>query len=308
VVLERVGKAIRFNPQFLAFAAHYRIEPRPVAVARGNEKGRVERAIRYIRDNFFAARRFTDLKDLNQQALTWCEGAALERRWPDNEKLSVGEALREERTKLLPLPLNNYPCDERSEVVIGKTPYARFDLNDYSVPAELVQKTLVVVASLESVRIMHGTQVIASHVRCYDRGRLIEEPEHIKALTELKRAAGQHRRSNLLSKAAPSSEKLLSAIAESGLPLARVTKELSEMLNSYGALALESAVLEVLAENTPHMHAVRQVLERQRHEGARQVTLPLQLPNDPRLQNMALSPSRLTVYDKLHAKNSGEEQ
>ena len=41
----------------------------PVAVARGNEKGRVERAIRFVRERFFAARRFTDLADLNAQAL-----------------------------------------------------------------------------------------------------------------------------------------------------------------------------------------------------------------------------------------------
>ena len=54
--LERRGDAIRFNPTLLEFAALYRYEPRPVAVARGNEKGRVERAIRYVRDNFFAAR------------------------------------------------------------------------------------------------------------------------------------------------------------------------------------------------------------------------------------------------------------
>src|SRR5437762_10214503 len=58
-VLERSGDAIRFNPELLEFAAHYRFEPRPVAVARGNEKGRVERAIRYIRDAFFAARTWT---------------------------------------------------------------------------------------------------------------------------------------------------------------------------------------------------------------------------------------------------------
>src|SRR5476649_334255 len=72
-VLERQGDAIRFNPTLLAFAAHHRYDPRPVGVARGNEKGRVERAIRYIRDNFFAARPFTDIEDLNAQAMTWCE-------------------------------------------------------------------------------------------------------------------------------------------------------------------------------------------------------------------------------------------
>lgn len=49
-VLERRGDAIRFHPMLLELAAHYCFEPRPVAIARGNEKGRVERAIRYIRD------------------------------------------------------------------------------------------------------------------------------------------------------------------------------------------------------------------------------------------------------------------
>ena len=60
-VLERRGDAIRFNPVLLEYAAHYRFEPRPVAVARGNEKRRVERAIRYVRDNFFSAREWTDI-------------------------------------------------------------------------------------------------------------------------------------------------------------------------------------------------------------------------------------------------------
>ena len=79
-VLERIGDAIRFNPQHLAFASHYRFEPRPVAVARGNGKGRVERSIRYIRENFFAARAFANVDDLNAQARAWVAGAAVAER------------------------------------------------------------------------------------------------------------------------------------------------------------------------------------------------------------------------------------
>jgi transposase len=62
------------NPTLLEFAAHYRFEPRPVAVARGSEKGRVERAIPYLRDNFFMARAWVDLAGLNKQGLDSCEG------------------------------------------------------------------------------------------------------------------------------------------------------------------------------------------------------------------------------------------
>jgi transposase len=126
-VLEREGEAIRFNPTLLEFAAHYHFEPRPVAVARGNEKGRVERSIRYIRDNFFAAREFTNLEDLNQQADEWCERVAAERRCPEDRRLLVKEAFLQEKDKLIALPDYPYATDERVEVQVGKTPYLRFE-------------------------------------------------------------------------------------------------------------------------------------------------------------------------------------
>ena len=141
-VLERQGDAIRFHPTLLAFAAHYRYEPRPVAVARGNEKGRVERAIRYVRDSFFAARQFGDVDDLNRQAEVWCRGTAADRPCPGQSDVSVREAFAEEAPRLLRLPDNAYPLIERVAVKVGKTPYVRFDLNDYSAPHTSVQRLL----------------------------------------------------------------------------------------------------------------------------------------------------------------------
>ena len=128
VVIERRGTAVHFNPRYLDFAAHYRFLARPVAIARGNEKGRVERAIRYARDSFFAAREWRDIDDLNAQAEAWCEGIAADRPWPEDRSISVREAFEKERSSLMALPGDRFPVDERVEVVIGKTPYARFDL------------------------------------------------------------------------------------------------------------------------------------------------------------------------------------
>ena len=61
-VLERCGNIKRFNPDLLALASHYRFEPKAAQPRRGNEKGRVERTIRYVRDSFFAARDLVSLE------------------------------------------------------------------------------------------------------------------------------------------------------------------------------------------------------------------------------------------------------
>ncbi|HSS64590.1 MAG TPA: IS21 family transposase, partial [Gammaproteobacteria bacterium] len=117
-VLERRGEAIRFHPTLLALAAHYRFEPRPVAPARGNEKGRVERAIRYVRENFFAARTWTDLDDLNAQAEQWCWRQAADRPCPEERSRSVRAVFAEEQPRLLALPDNPFPCDEQVEAKV----------------------------------------------------------------------------------------------------------------------------------------------------------------------------------------------
>jgi len=127
------------------------------------QKGRVERSILYIRRAFFMARRFRDVEDLNRQAQQWCDGPACQRRWVEDDRLTVGEAFEKERALLLPLPQTPFPTDERRELSVGKTPYVRFDHNDYSLPHELVRQTVVVVASLQTVRIMHRGAVVAEH-------------------------------------------------------------------------------------------------------------------------------------------------
>ena len=222
-VLERRDAAIRFHPTLLALSAHYRFEPRPVAVARGNEKGRVERAIRYIRDGFFAARQWRDIDDLNAQAHAWCTGPAAHRPCPEDQRMTVGEAFAQEQPHLLALPDNPFETDERREVRVGKTPYVRFDLNDYSVPHTQVRRTVTVIASLTHLRVLDGPEVIAEHPRVYDKGEQIENPAHIQALLSTKRRARHHRGQDRLAQAAPSSRELLqrdlpAAVRVLGLP------------------------------------------------------------------------------------------
>jgi hypothetical protein len=299
-VLERRGDAIRFNPQLLAFAAHHRYEPRPVAVARGNEKGRVERAIRYVRENFFAARKFIDLDDLNAQAALWCAGPAAHRPCREEPTMTVGEAFERERPSLLGLPENPYPCELQLAVSVGKTPYVRFDQNDYSIPHTHVRRTLTVRADPRQVRILDGLTLLATHERSYDRGAQIEIATHIDALVARKREARHHRGLDHLSQAAPASRALMLRAAERGGNLGNITVHLLRLLDRYGAAELQAAIEETLASDAaPHQNPVRLALERRRE--ARHVPPPvaIPLPEHVRKKDTLVTPHRLDIYDQI---------
>lgn len=303
-VLERRGDAIRFHPTLMELSAHYHFEPRPVAVARGNEKGRVERAIRYIRDNFFAARRWHDLDDLNEQATAWCAGHSADRRCPEEQCLTVGEAFEQERPQLLPLPDNPFPTEEQVIVSAGKTPYIRFDLNDYSIPYTYVRRDLTVSASLTQVRVMDGADMIAQHPRSYGKGEQIEDATHIDALVEYKYQARHHRGIDRLSHAVPASQVLLKQAAERGYRLASIVAQLTQLLDEYGPLQLEQAINEALQQQVPHPNAVRQVLERQREQRHQPPPLAIALPDNSMARHLAVRPPCLAAYDQLSKKVS----
>lgn len=298
-VLERQADAIRFHPTLLAFAAHYHYEPRPVAVARGNEKGRVERAVRYVRDGFFAARQFADVDDLNAQAAAWCAGAAADRPCPEQQTLSVRAAFAEETPRLIALPDNAYPLNERVAVKVGKTPYVRFDLNDYSVPHTKVGRPLTVLADPHVVRVVDGTEILACHRRSYDKGDQIEDPTHIEALVADKRAARRHRGTDRLAKAAPASQTLLLGAAARGDNLGAITAALLRLLDRYGAAELDAAIREALERGVPHPNAVRLALDHHREQRQQPPPVALDLPTHVKTRDTFVTPHRLEAYDQL---------
>src|ERR1700683_2883146 len=188
-VLERRGGQILFNPRLLELSAHYPFAPQPCQVRAGNQKGRVERAIRYVRDSFWAGRTFTTLAECNRQAWIWRDQVAHQRRWPGQDNRTVEQAFAEEQCRLLTPPLHPFSTDRIETVRSHKTIYVRFDLNDYSIPPEAVGRPLTLVASDTTVRILDGAREIARHQRTYDRQQLVLEPAHQEAVLKRKRKA-----------------------------------------------------------------------------------------------------------------------
>jgi len=274
-----------------------------VAVARGNEKGRVERAIRYVRDAFFAARRFVDLDDLNAQAEAWCNGLAGDRRCPEDLKRSVRAVFDEEAPRLLPLPDNPAPLLEHVAVSVGKTPYVRFDLNNYSIPHTHVRRVLTVLADPHEVRVVDGAAVLACHPRSYDRDAQIEQGGHVEALVEQKRAARQHRATDRLIQAAPASQTLLIRAAERGANLGAITAALMRLLTQTSAAEMQAAILEALQRGVPHPNAVRLTLARRREQRGEPPPIGVALPAHLQARDTSVRPHALETYDQLKEKH-----
>src|SRR6266496_836987 len=305
-VLERRGDQIHFNPRLLELAAHYHFAPRPCQVRAGNQKGRVERAIRYVRDSFWAGRVFTTLAECNRQALVWRDEVAHQRRWPDGSARSVAEAFAEEQPRLLPLPLHLFNTDRMEEVRSRKTIYVHFDLNDYSIPPEAVGRPLTLVASDTDVRILDGAAEIARHARSYDRHQLVLDPAHAQALRRTKRKALHQTRAGRLALAVPESEALLERAFAQGESAAGQTAQLLRLLDRYGGAALRRAVREALERNTPRASSVAFLLRRQH----RSTPLPaLDLSRHPEAQALDVRPHDLETYDELaHPHDDDSEQ
>ncbi len=204
-----------------------------------------------------------------------------------------------EQTHLMALPDNPFPTEERVEVRIGKTPYARFDRNDYSVPHTHVRRTLTVLASPTEVRILEGADVLARHARSYDRGAQIEDEAHIAALVKHKSGARSHRSVDRLAAAIPASQTLLTQAAARGEPLGSITAALLRLLDEYGADELSAAIDEALAREVPHPNAVRVALERRREQRGAPPPIPLPLSDAVRRRDPGVRTHALTSYDTL---------
>ena len=296
-VTERVQQLVRFNEDFLRLAKHYAFEPRAANVRRGNEKGRVERSIRYVRDNFFAARKFSSLAELNTQALAWCVTLASERKWPQDRTQTVAQAFAQEQVKLRPLPPTPLACLERVFVKVSKQAFVWFDRNVYSVPHGLVGEQVEVVASETEIRVYSnaGPEPVATHDRTHRKGKAVEKKEHREALEEAKPGAVKHTGLRRLASQIPEAEEFVRTLGERGENIGGAVSGLLGRIDTHGVAMVTAAVREVIASGSCTFRAVNFVLQRLDRERG----LPLEEPAmvKTRFGDLAVTPHDAKTYD-----------
>src|SRR5581483_4649855 len=217
----------------------------------------------------------------------------------DPNRRLVRDALEEERPSLLPLPEHALECDLVRPVASGKTPYVRFDLNDYSIPHTLVRKPLTLVASDRLVRILDGTTEVARHPRSWDRGRILEDEAHVAALAREKRHAHELRGQDRLRSRCSNADAFLDALARRGEPLAGHIHQLIRLLDRFSAREVDAALADAIARGAISAASVAHVIDQRRRARHLPPPLELSLSADITTRDVVVTPHALAPYDAL---------
>jgi hypothetical protein len=188
-VLNRiVGKDPVFNPRYLDFANHHGFTIVPCGVGKGNEKGRVESGVGYVKKNFLAGLTIPDFNALKPAVIHWLNTVANVRVHGETGKKPV-DRFEQERQSMIQLPSYPYDIATINQVRASRQFRVAVDGNRYSVPAEYAGASLTLKTYPDRLCIYHREKLIARHVRSYDRRRDIELPDHPKALLAQRRKA-----------------------------------------------------------------------------------------------------------------------
>ena len=206
------------------------------------------------------------------------------------------------------MPDDRFPIADRVEVKVGKTPYVRFDGNDYSVPHDRVRRLLTVYADQHVVRVIEGRDEVARHVRSFGKGRQIEDPGHVQALVDRKAEARRGRAMNRVFTAIPLARTLIERLAERGGNIGSAVAHLAELLDAFGAESVAVAIEEALSADSPHVAAVRQCLDRRRFESGKPTPIAVSLPKDPRVRDLSVRPMTLAPYEHLKPTTSTDQK
>jgi transposase len=191
VVRHPTGQKALFNPHYADFAAHYGYIPVACNVRKGNEKGRVENGVGYIKKNFLNGLDIPSFQAVNPAARQWMDTVANVRIHGETGQKPI-ERFDQEKPLLKPLPVMPYDCAVIRQTPASRCCHVRFQTNRYSVPYLYASQQLTLKVYPNQLLFFHAEKLIATHARCYDRRQIIRNPDHIRELlTQRKQARAQ---------------------------------------------------------------------------------------------------------------------
>jgi transposase len=185
-----VGQPAVPHPRYLDFARHYGFAIKACGPRKAHEKGRVEKAVHYVKQNFLAGLQLSSLEAINAAARRWMDEVANVRVHGETHQ-TPQELFASEQSSLHALTLKPYEPAVLQTVLVSQRCRVTFDTNRYSVPPAFAGKTLMLKIYPARLVLYHQDRVIAEHVRSYDRYQDFEKPEHVEELLAQRRQARQ---------------------------------------------------------------------------------------------------------------------
>jgi len=234
-VLRRVtGQSPVFNPRYSDFAGHYGFRIVPCGVRKGNEKGRVENAVGYVKKNFLNGLDAGDFKLINPAAKLWLDTVANVRIHGVTKKKPL-DMFAEERAALSSLPASPYDTGTIRQVRASKQFRVILDTNRYSVPAEYAGQRLTMKVYSDRLCFYNDNTLIARHNRSYGRHQDIEDPDHPKALLQQKRKAREQKILARFLTLSPQAEQYYLKLKERRINLMQHIRKIVALSEIYGA-------------------------------------------------------------------------
>ena len=288
VVIER-SPELKFNAQFLDFARHYGFSIHLCNPYRANEKGRIERALRDLRD-FLRVNTFQDLKELNRKVSLW----RIERnqRIHRSTQKTPLQALKEEKLKALPaIPYRPYRIVLAS---VSKTGLVEFETNRYSVPSSYAERSCEILAYPDHLEMRIKGNRIAFHRRSFGRKEKIEDPTHRETLLRMTPQFKSQRIYQLMDQMDPALHHFLQEAAEEGQNPLDIAYDCFKLLKHVSKAMLLSAVREANRIGTFKIRFVQSLLQAPHP----QPPTPL-YPHESKLLDIDYERRNLKDYDEL---------
>lgn len=295
-VLQRLaGCAPVFNARYLDFSRHWGFDIVACAPGRGNEKGRVENAVGYVKKNFLNGLELSEFSAINPAAQIWLDTVANVRIHGETRRRPI-DVFQEEQPHLRPLNPMPYDIGRIETARAGKQFRVTLDTNHYSVPARYVGVRVTLKAYPERVCIYHQDQLIARHVRCYDRRQDIEDPDHPKALIAQRANAREQRLWLRFLSLSPQAQAYYDGLEQRRANARHHLRKIVALSDIYGAEAVARAIADALVFHAFSCEYIANLLEMRARE--RPAASPLHLTRRQDLLEIDIEPPDLSPYER----------
>lgn len=292
-VTERAGSIIRFNESFLDFLRPFAITPVACNIRAPYEKGKVENSIKYLRNNFWPLRNFTDLEDVNHQVLAWFETTANQRLHQTTGK-KPRDLFKKEDLRPLPDTLPDYR--ETETLRVHKDFAVRFDANRYTVPPRLVGKQLTLKADCRTVTIYHKEKPVAVHNRSWKKRERFDLPSHSEQVKKLRKRLLMDRQIMVFMSLGQEATDYLEKLTQASQPIKKTVTKLLSLNDDFGTSSMICALRKALDHKLYGAEYIQNILQQEMAPPT--VHPPVTLKNKE-LNEIRLTRPNLAEYDAI---------